>query len=343
MGDPVRTVYVGFKFPHMGVHAGYDLVRSYADYDYFIDCQGQYERIHTFLVRRSLIARVYARLFGGYMPNVELRCLWHALLKRNVVFHFIYAENCYRYLGYFKWLGFKIVCTYHQPSEFFDKEPDYLKGLSFVDEVIVLSREARAYFSGIVDPQRVHFIPHGVDAEYFSPASRAKIDSPELFEVLMVGNWLRNFEFANAVFAELLEEDLRIVVHVVTLEKNASYFSKNPRLVIHSNISDAELLFRYREASLLFLPLNGYVANNAVLEMASIGKPVLISSPQVPEPDLEEIVNHLPLDKDAVIAKIRELVSGHTSCAEVVRRYVLDNYSWTSIGSRIKSVLKRCN
>ena len=343
MSDVARTVYVGFKFPHMGIHAGYDLVRDHADYDYLVDCQGLYDKINAFLLGRSPASRVYARLFGGYMPSVELRCLWIAFLKRNVVFHFIYAENCYRYLGYFKWLGFKIVCTYHQPKEYFDKEPVYLKGLNLVDEVIVLSRESRAYFSRIVDPQRVHFIPHGVDAEYFSPASRAKSDSPKMFEVLMVGNWLRNFEFANAVFAELLDEDLRIVVHVVTLEKNASYFVKNPRLVIHSNISDAELLFRYREASLLFLPLNGYVANNAVLEMASIGKPVLIASPQVPEPDLQEIVDHLPLDKDAVIAKIKELINDQTSRAEVVRRYVLDNYSWTSIGSRIKNVLKRCS
>lgn len=343
MGDPVRTAYVGFKFPHMGVHAGYDLVRSYADYDYFIDCQGQYDKIHTYLLRKSLIARVYARIFGGYMLNVELRCLWLALLKRNIVFHFIYAENCYRYLGYFKWLGFKIVCTYHQPSEFFDKEPVYLKGLSFVDEVIVLSQEAKAYFSRIVDPQHVHFIPHGVDAEYFSPASRATSDSHEVFEVLMVGNWLRNFEFANAVFAELLEDEPRIVVHVVTLERNAGYFANHPRLVIHSNISDDELLFRYREASLLFLPLNGYVANNAVLEMASIGKPVLIASPQVPEPDLQAIVSHLPLDKEAVIGKIRDLISGESSRPEVVRRYVLDNFSWKSIGLRIKNVLMRCN
>lgn len=333
----MKTVYVGFKFSHMGPHAGYDLIKKHGEYDIFIDCQTDYKFQQKLYAKKNIISKIHGRLFGGYMWWVELRCLMTALFNRGLIFHFIYAENTYRYLGFFKWLGFKIVCTYHQPDTFFKSCPQYLAGIRFVDDVIVLSEEARSTFTDTLDPQRVHFLPHGVDCEYFQPDQAAPIKK----QVLMVGNWLRNFKFAAQVFDQLLKIDPEINIHIVTLEINHKYFTKHSRLFLYTGISDQELLFRYQAASLLFLPLDGFVANNAVLEMSALGSPVLIASNQRPEENFERLIEHVPFNFDLTISKIMEMLHDITPKDIKKRNWVIKNYSWPVIGKQTSNIVAK--
>lgn len=335
----MKIVYVGFKFSHMGPHAGYDLIKQYARYDLLINCQIDYDFQRKIYAKNNIISKIHGRFFGGYMWWVELRCLIQALLNRNLVFHFIYAENTYRFLGFFKWLGFKIVCTYHQPASFFKSSPEYLLGLRFVDDVIVLSEEARSIFTDIVGPQHVHFLPHGVDCDYFKPAQAA----PTKKQLLMVGNWLRNFKFAARVFDNLIKNDPEINIHVVTSKANHHNFNKHQRLFLHAGISDQELLDRYQAASLLFLPLDGFVANNAVLEMSAVGSPVLIASDQQPEENLGNLVEYVPLNYDLAVARIMELLHAANQKDTSKRNWVVNNYSWPVIGQKTNKILMQMN
>lgn len=68
----------------------------------------------------------------------------------------------------------------------------------------------------------------------------------------MVGNWLRNFDFANQVFNDLLEQDDFLQVYVVTNEVNFSYFQKHDRLFLETNITDWKLRDLYRRSYLVF-------------------------------------------------------------------------------------------
>lgn len=330
-----KAVYVGFKFPHMGAHAGYDLIRDSVGYDRHVDCQGIYSRFLLFMSNKSIFARVYAKIFGSYMILAEMYCLLVALKPGRFVFHFIYAENTYRYLGYFKWLGFRVVCTYHQPVSFFQENPSYLRGLHFVDQVIVLSEDARVYFAKLVGADKVNFVPHGVDTDFFSP----KVTLSGRKEILMVGNWMRNFEFANEVFQILLSRDPEINVVIVSLPHNKKFFSDHPRIEFVSGISDEDLLNRYRSAAVLFLPLNGFVANNAVLEMASVGAPIVVASNQQPDDSLKSLVSYVPLDRDLAINAILEQISRGLSNLNNLRAFVLRNYSWKVIGDSTRKII----
>lgn len=335
MSNKYKRVYVGFKFLHMGMHAGYDLIKGAASYDLYVDCQEEYGRFLQFVTGKSFLSRVYTKLFGSYMLLVELKCLLVALRARPSVFHFIYAENTYRYLGFFKWLGFKVVCTFHQPISFFEKNPEYLRGLRFVDKAIVLSEDLRGYFSREIGSDRVVFVPHGVDTDFFSPAVCGKRKK----EVLMVGNWMRNFQFASEVFERLLRVAPEVSVCIVSLPENKRYFEGDPRIKFLSGISDDELLERYRSASVLFLPLNGFVANNAVLEMASVGAPVVIASNQTPDETLAPLVTHVELDHDSALSAILDQLNDDASYSAELRNFVLNNYSWQVIGRRTKALM----
>lgn len=332
-----NLVYVGFKFNHMGPHAGYDLIKQYAGYHKIIDCQKSYNNQQKFYSKKNILSRIHGKLFGGYMWWIEIRCLLTAIFEKNTVFHFIYAENTYRFLGYFKWLGFKIVCTYHQPASFFKSNPEYLFGIRFVDEIIVLSEDARAIFTSTIESSKVHFIPHGVDCEYFRP----DLFSQNGKEVLMVGNWLRNFKFAAEVFYRLLKKDLTLNIHVVTSKDNHSYFKNHERLFLHSGITDEELLLRYQSASLLFLPLDGFVANNAALEMSAVGSPVLIASNQKPEESLKDLVEYIPLNLNTVENKIIEITNKKFIDKKNKIDIVTKRFSWPVIGKITNLILNK--
>lgn len=330
-----RTVYVGFKFSHMGAHTGYDLIKFHAGYDMVIDCQKNFNSLQKFLCKRSKVAKCYERIFGSRLWWVEWRCLFFALTHSNLVFHFVYAENLHRYLGWFKWLGFKIVCTYHQPASFFEKHPEYLLGVDRVDDIIVLSEEIGQIFKKWKANNTIHVIPHGVDIDFFCPDP--SIQSHR--QVLMVGNWLRNFKFAAQVFERLLHEDAQVEIYVVASMDNLNYFQANTRMHLLCGISDEDLLLRYQSAAVVFLPLDGFVANNALLEAAAVGSPLLIASGQTGGISQGNFIEYIPLDVDTAVRRIVERLVAPHDHASHQRAWVIQQFSWTRIGEQTQNIL----
>jgi glycosyltransferase involved in cell wall biosynthesis len=333
-----KAVYVGFKFTHMGSHTGYDSVRLHAKYDLFVDCEKDYERMQRFLARRTLLSRSYGRVLGSRLWWVEIRCLFLALLHRDLVFHFVYAENTYRYLGWFKWLGFRIVCTYHQPVSFYRKRPKFLRGMQRVDDIIVLSAEAVCPFQAWKGDEKVHAIDHGVDTDFFYPDAV----TPHERQVLTVGNWMRDFEFAARVFAVLLQHDENVQVHVIANKDNLGGFHPHPRLHLHHGITDEELLSRYRSAALLFLPLHDFVACNAVLEAAAVGLPILVASTRKGDQLPDGLIEYLPMELDVVVRRIREHLEESDPFERRRRDWVVQHLSWPVIGRETARIIRNC-
>ena len=156
----------------------------------------------------------------------------------------------------------------------------------------------------------------------------------------MVGNWLRNFGFADQVFGRLLREDSELEVHVVASRDNLKVFRSHDRLHLHCGISDEELLLRYRSASLLFLPLDGFVANNAVFETAAVGCPLVIASDQVGSQFPTTVMECKPLNEDIAVRRIRELLDEPDQFGGLRRDWVVQRYDWRKIGAETSMVLK---
>lgn len=141
--------------------------------------------------------------------------------------------------------------------------------LARLDAVVLVCEAQRAALAGAVEPSRLHVIPHGVDAAFFTPGPRAPGSG---FRLLMVGHWLRDHEAAFAALGLLREAGLDVSLRLVTPRAPGRV---PPGVRLESGLDDAALRQAYRDADALLLPLEDATANNAILEAMACGRPVV--------------------------------------------------------------------
>jgi glycosyltransferase involved in cell wall biosynthesis len=323
-----KIIYIGFSFTHHGEHAGYDQIRKYLNYSRYIDCQRSFNLLNSFLNKRSLVSRIYSRIFGYKLWWIEFQLILRSIFSmKNNVFHIIYGENIYKYLGYFKFSN-KVILTLHQPPSYFEKrnQKSFLKSLKYVDKIIVMSQDMEDYFKEKFPHKEVLFIPHGVDIDFFK-AKGAKDN-----QILMIGNWLRDFEFASRVFKQLESNKSKISVKVLTNKVNHHHFENNVVELLPS-ISDEELLQLYQKSKIVFLPLKQFTANNAMLEAGSCGCQVIVATYR--ENIIEEtnsVVSFIEFDENKVSEKLDEVLETWSDDIEKANRnYINRIFSWNTI------------
>lgn len=224
---------------------------------------------------RFLPARSGSRWYQRRNLLGELRAARLWCVRRNTLFHFLYGENSYRYLGMLKSVarGNALVVTYHTPPARFDEVVKDRKHLEQADAIIVMSNVQRGPLAEIVGDDRVFFVPHGVDVQYFRPAESRRPSSGPL-DCLFVGTHLRDLDTLEAV-ARSLGDRRDMTFKVVTRPQNARRFSGMAHVECMSGIDDEHLLSLYQDADLLILPLLDCTANNTILEAMACGLPIL--------------------------------------------------------------------
>ena len=201
----------------------------------------------------------------------ELMAFAHLRSRKSHVLHYLDAEQTAFLLPQLKGArgATKVVASYHQPPEVLARIiPDRV--VRSLDRIIVVSPEQASYFETLVGPERVRFIPHGIDTDFFRPSTSPRRPGP--IRCLTVGFWLRDFKAISEV-ALRLSENPDIVFDIVAPETDGLPDRSN--ITIHRSISDDQLRTLYREADILFLPLLGATANNALLEGMASGLPVV--------------------------------------------------------------------
>ena len=169
----------------------------------------------------------------------------------------------------------------HQPPAWWRLYAGNNNVFAAVDTVIALSCPAQAYLQQI-GHNNVQFLPHGVDAEFFTPEASRKLTENVPVEVLFCGQWLRDFQQLSDTLNVLESGSKNYIFHLV-VPKFARNFEQHYRLAQHANVhwyagvTDIELRNLYRRAHLLFLPLIDATANNSVLEAMACGLPMVVS------------------------------------------------------------------
>lgn len=336
-----KLVYIGFAYKHhKGTHAGYHHIKDNLSYDYLIECQKEFEflffDIKYATILKRVLRRLYAVMLGDGCPCAMFRALHYSWQhKEDVVFHIIYGDNIYAKFFYkLKRKNHKIVATVHQPLERYLINKKTKNKILWPDHLIILATNELEEFKKATGRNNVTYIPHGICTDFYMPTDEVKQNG----SVLMVGNWLRNFELAKDVFKKLHEEYPEIVINMVGSPVRREEFS--PYVNYYSGISDDELLKLYRESSVMYLPITRFTANNALLEAGATGCNILIST-EHPEDNTyipNEYISFCNTSvNENVVTIINTIKKANVDCE--LRDYVIKNFSWQKISNEVKQLL----
>jgi glycosyltransferase involved in cell wall biosynthesis len=163
----------------------------------------------------------------------------------------------------------RLVATFHNCTDTLRAIIRHPRRLRHAAAIILMSETQRAFFRDAGIPNdRIHFIPHGVDTEFFCPP--AARDSGK-FIALAVGGYRRNFTLLREICESLPEVRFEIVGPPAVAPK--FHGLRNTRF--SSGLNDVELLAKYQEASCLLHLAEQATANNVLLEALACGLPVI--------------------------------------------------------------------
>lgn len=282
----------------------------------------------------KLVKRIYFLIFD----QIGIISLFKALLiikfKKNILIHFIYPENTYAWLHKFKNDNNKICCTFHQPIEFYKKNTKWINIIRQIDIIIVLAENDVSFFKEITKKPNVYYIPHGIDTDFYD----LNLDIKKRNNILMVGNWLRNFDFARSVFKEILENNISNEINIVTNKENFKYFN-DLKINLFEDISDESLKILYQESKICFFPLFNFTANNAMLEAASTGSNIILVSEfnsnniYFPKDSLIQLPFNLNLVVNQMIKTLLDKDDNFNN-KKLLHDYCVQNYSWKTISKK---------
>lgn len=337
-----KIVYVGFSYKHhKGTHAGYQHIKDSLQYDHLIECQKEFEFLFFDVKEASLfkrlLRRLYAVTFGDGCPFAMFRALLYSWMhSENVCFHIIYGDNIYAKFFYkLRRKNHKVVATVHQPFDNYMRSQKMKNKLLCPDKIIILSNNELKQFNSFTGKENVDYIPHGICTDFYQPLTNKE---HAVKSVLMVGNWLRDFDLAEKVFQKLHTEHPEIRIDMVGSIANKKRFANI--VDYHHGISDDELLHLYQNSSLVYLPLLRFTANNALLEAAATGCKLIIATDNV------EDNTYIPMDMvvmskrtidDSVNAILQNLQDDNPNLS--LRQFIVDRFSWRIIGEKVKSFL----
>ena len=203
------------------------------------------------------------------------------------------------------------------------------------DYIILVGKSEVEQFKKITCKDNVVYIPHGISTDFYNIDKDVKKEPI----ILTVGNWLRDYEFANKVYSNLLKLDSDISIHIVSSPTNMKYITKNPRITFMHGISDEELRLEYLKCSVLFLPLKRYTANNSLLEASSTGCNIVISSNY---PDNSYIPDkYVTLTKMDVTGTTNTILKSHNyDYNEALSEFIKNHYGWELVASKTYKALK---
>ena len=226
---------------------------------------------------RPLYLRSGSQWYGKQGLVTELIAAIKWMKSSGQIFHFVYAENGFRNIGALKkFRRNHIVCTYHTPPNRFAEVVLDHAHLNAIDAAIVLAKASYGIFEDLLGSDRVHYIPHGVDTEFFRPASHPVVhQSNESFRCLFVGSHLRDFKMLANTARSLERERTDIHFEIITLKMDYHYFEGLSNVTLRRRISDEELRLAYQSSDVLLMPLVDATANNSMLEAMACGLPIV--------------------------------------------------------------------
>jgi len=182
--------FIGDNFSHHAAHSGYMRLVSYIAGEKIFESEKP--PLFSTLIKRLFVRRSGMLWYDAQSFVLELTAALKGVEKKHKIFHFLYGEDNYRYLGSIPWMKDNfIVATFHTPPAKFQRGMRYTNHLKNLRAAIIVSNYQRKILESVVSPERIHFIPHGIDTDFFRPAVKtSKICEWEI--CLCVGHHMRD-------------------------------------------------------------------------------------------------------------------------------------------------------
>lgn len=273
----MRIFHISRRFGHHAGPSGYDRVSAH------VGARPLPEAVTGFFEKR--IARMGESRREPWLDDI--RSGWYldsrALAREAAaaalmpvlpgIYHFLYGENDFRWSGRSPFRRkSRLVVTFHQPPEIFEKAVPDPRIAALADGIIVNSGNQKAYFENLTGRKNVHVVHHGVDTNFFTPG-------PEpfgpVFRVLTVGQWLRDHKTLSALMDRVEALSLPVRFGLVGSPEAVGAFCGRENVTVFPGISDEALRALYQKSDALLLPLTDATANNAIVEAMACGRPVL--------------------------------------------------------------------
>lgn len=188
------------------------------------------------------------------------------MLKRafyhNETVHYFFPENSLFNAPRWKREG-KLILSCHQPYDVLlkfnkaGKLQNFFKGLNAADVLVLMTSHEIEKYKEFAPNSKIICISHGVDIEFFSPEHNSHKEKSDVFRVLTVGNWLRNFDLWTRVYENItqMHADFEFTIiankySIYKATKNITYPGNHFRLL--SGISDLQLREEYFRADVVF-------------------------------------------------------------------------------------------
>lgn len=240
----------------------------------------------------------FSKILKSYQVNsFDIECEILRDYEQYDVIHFVDGEHSGLLVAMAKMKGLikdgpKIVATFHQPDYVMKDlvpEPSFLEAF---DTIHLMSPcQKQAFLDLGITGDKLIVVPHGVSEEHYKPSISFNLAGPAKSEIesvqyelqgkkvcLTVGNWLRDYDTFMQVAREFRNrEDVYFVAVSRGLELTLEAEDTNI-LIFNEGLEDRTLHWFYRRAELMFLPLKGGAANNAILEATAASVPIVTSN-----------------------------------------------------------------
>lgn len=269
--------FVSFDMPQHARHSGYaQLVRYINGRQIDLKDNGSFLRFVPLRLKNKIVWDSGLVWFTKDRLATECYVILNMITKPRAIFHFPYAENSYRYSGWFsKIRGQKIIGTYHLPPSIFPDKIRHTEHIRRLDALIVVARNQIDFLAQYIPREKIFFIPHGIDTDFFHPSIPFAEREDNI--CLFVGNFLRDFKTFKKVMRIVHSKNNVIQFVVITRQENFKHFRDEKNIVLKTKLEDEELLHYYQKATLFLQCMEDCTANNSVLESLACGLPMVVT------------------------------------------------------------------
>ena len=355
--DELRVMCVAKRWVHHTASGGYDQLAGAVGAEVVPRRTG-----------RSIPARAAARLWRlvshpkPYLVDyryedwlAEVYVLARSRCRRPDVVHLLYGdEQLDLLLRRRQLLSCPLIATFHRvPHKVRERFEETQKRLvSGIDVAVVVARNQLQSFRNWLGPDRVIYVPHGIDTDRFCPSEREL--RREHVRLITVGYQMRDWKALDEIIDRCQARKLAVRFDIVCSgdglgwklpqdeQDRISRWANLPNVDFHRRIPEEHLIRLYREADALLLPVHDATANNSALEALACGTPV-ISTKVGGMPDYVDNTCGWLFEKGEVAGIVRligdiccepEIVSSRRSAAR--SKGLL--FSWTRVAAKMRMV-----